>query len=104
MICWHLLQHADTVKDKGLIRQLNSDPLTRRARPYWKGLPLHKWSTSQTREVMYKSLLEENITACGMDGHKQQRPHFSLSLNWVESTNINEQSAYVNWPTFVQQW
>jgi hypothetical protein len=53
---------------------------------------------------MYKSLLEENITACGMDGHKQQRPHFSLSLNWVESTNINEQSAYVNWPTFVQQW
>jgi hypothetical protein len=57
-----------------------------------------------TREVMYKSLLEENITACGMDGHKQQRPHFSLSLNWVESTNINEQSVYVNWPTFVQQW
>jgi hypothetical protein len=36
--------------------------------------------------------------------YQQQRPHFSLSLNWVESTNINEQSAYVNWPTFVQQW
>ena len=53
---------------------------------------------------MYKSLLEENITACGMDGHKQQRPHFSLSLNRVESININEQSVYVNWPTFVQQW